>query len=317
MICDEGIKDHELLADVPGLPSPTEQKPKAVLGKRSVASRDDVERIIKRPRIFGPDDPSEVTDISDRPFTHIAGIAASQRSLAIALEAEAKEATSEEFTTKLFSGETKLKKADVPSIVIKLLLRADGLALTLNAMKAHYDHEYKKLEEANGDLRVFFPTVKEIVSSWSQKLGAPPEDTEDFVDLSRAARALDQEKTKDLYKTIFLSKLKERVDAEIDRLKTMARARSAAGKQDTKPKPGPSPAATTAIPHPPAPTLRSGRNGNASPSLACIGCRTIGHLVNNCPDATSTSTNTATSSANSGKGQPGGGRGKGTQGRKH
>ena len=289
LICSRGIDDHR---DLTELDLDLSGGKKSILGKRSaaaaIASRSDLDRLIKRPRIFGPADPSETSDLTDRPFAHITGLVAAQRSLAIALEAEANAAPGDSFKTALFAGDPTIQKADAPAIVNRLHLRADGLALALAAMKAHYDWEFKKLEDTNTDLKVFFPTVKEIVSSWTPTLAEIPDaDSCDFAALARAVRTLNQDKAQELHKTLFLTKIKTKSDAELDRLKTLAKARAAASRAAAPaPAPAPAPASAAAAPPAPSPALRTGRNGNPpSGSLACLTCRSLGHLANNCPDS--------------------------------
>jgi hypothetical protein len=296
MFCVKGPNEHPTLADI-GLAGPT-----PVTGaKRGLADRNDLERIVKRPRFYGPDDPPEIQELTQKPFAHLSGLVHAELSRAHAIRVEAEAAANDNnYTTKFFTGDVELNRERAKAVAGLVAERADGLDLCRRVLKEYHAREFERLEAANTELRVFYPKVRELVSDWATLLNSPPDATADpFIRLARAVRSLDQKTANDLYKELFYDCIKNRMTQELDRLKALARARSSAtGAGATAQAAGTGSVAGSAIPSaasaaaPPAGSARTaqppvsakpGRDGSCNEALVCTHCRNLGHLAGNCP----------------------------------
>ena len=300
LACDKPLRDHPRIS---ALVAAGHLAGGRVTGFKRTLERADIERIHRHPRIYGADDPAEVSDLASRPFSHLAGLAAGERSRAAALRDESEAATGDAVESKLWSGTHRIQRATVGDVTARLSMRADGLQLALECVRSHYDREFKRVEEKSTEIRVFFPVLREIVAEWSQRCETgPPAADDPLILLSLAVRRGEQEDARQRYKALFLDRISERTTAEVSRLSAIAKAARAAtggGAPSTAaaahpaaaPAPAPAPAPAAG---PPAAggggasrRVRVGANGKSNAALVCSVCDCVGHLHNNCPDKAS------------------------------
>ena len=259
-LCHRTVGEHRRLfgAGSPYL-APAEPESSSILGKRPrrALSRVDLERVVRRPRVFGPTpDPSEQTDIVAKPFAHLRGLVAAERARAASIQVAAAAShddrhraasaagasgdgdgaagdDDDRITLDSFHPAIRIAVGDAAVLQLLVLQRADGLDLMCEAVSSTYDAEFKPMEAASGGkLHTFMPFFKDRISRWAAALDSPPTERDEFVRLSAAVRSLDEDEATTLYDAIFFTDARARAKDRIDDFKAISKARAIADKPD-------------------------------------------------------------------------------------
>lgn len=216
------LPSSSLLPSSPGLP----------------ASLEELDRLVRHPRLYGPADPPELAELSQHPYQHMVGLASAESARAHALlEAAAAQAQPSGATASASDGFIRLPlwtkshpiaPADAPVVAARLLARSGAIFSLRFVIKKHQSHEFEPTERA-AKIKVFTPCLQTLVAGLARVVrDGPPQQDDDLVRLSRALAACDEVAARTMHDRIFLAYVRKRIGDEVATLKGVRAASKAA-----------------------------------------------------------------------------------------